>query len=165
MSANPAPPPVPAPADGAPKTAVVNETPAEYLSAPQALAIEKLPKETKELIIGISALVRNQSGPDPETAKAIADSEMHQETCRLEGFKEQLDKADKRHGRDHEYRMERLRHDNRSGLLLNIACIVGIGVGLYLYVAKGDVTLGTNLMTGCFVALLGPKSLLQKNKE
>jgi hypothetical protein len=150
-----------APADGAPKAATT-EPPAEYLSAPQALALEKLPKDTKELIIGISALVRSHSGPDPETAKAVAEAEMHSETMRCEAYKEQLDKRDKANSRDHEYRMTRLKYDNLNGHLFNLGCVIGICLGLYLYVAKHDVTLGTNLMTGCFVALLGPKSLIQK---
>ena len=83
----------------------------------------------------------------------------------MDGYREQLDKRDKQNGRDHEFRMKRLKYDTQSGHVFSFVCLLGIAFGLYIYVVMHDVTLGTNLMTGCFVALLGPKALLQKNKE
>ncbi|HVU45431.1 MAG TPA: hypothetical protein VHD85_04850, partial [Terracidiphilus sp.] len=47
---------------------------------------------------------RSSSGPDPETARAIAQAEMHEESCRLQGYKESLKTRDKQNEREHEYR-------------------------------------------------------------
>jgi len=112
-----------------------------------------------------AGIVRSTTGPDPETAKVAAQSEMHEETCRLEGYKESLKTRDRQSERDHEFRKKRLNHDTARNLILYVTCLLGIGVGLYLYIAKGEKTIGSNIVTACFVALLGGKALLPKDKE
>jgi hypothetical protein len=55
-------------------------------------------------------------GPDPETAKIIADGEMHEENCRLEGYKASLDNRDKQNERDHDFRKRRLNRETAMAL-------------------------------------------------
>jgi hypothetical protein len=137
-------------------------TQAEYVSAEQ---IEKLAPETRAVISLFAGIVRNTSGPDPETAKVAAQSEMHEETCRLEGYKESLKTRDRQGERDHEFRKKRLNHESARNFVLYFTCLLGIGIGLYLYIDKGEKTIGSNIVTACFVALLGGKALLPKEKE
>ena len=143
-------------------TAETSLTESQYVSAE---AIEKLAPETRTLVSLFAGIVRSTSGPDPETAKVVAQSEMHEESCRLEGYSQSLKTRDKQNERDHEFRLKRLSHDTWRGIAFNIICFLGLGTGLYLYVEKGATTLGSNIITGSFVALLGPKSLLQKDKD
>jgi hypothetical protein len=130
-------------------------------------ALQNLGGDAKAEIYSLIASVtmRSLTGPDPETAKIAAQSEMHEETCRLEGYKEALRIRDRQGERDHEFRKQRLIFDTVKNFGISIACLVGIGVGLYLYIAKGDKTLGSNIVIACFVTLLGGKTLFQKDKE
>jgi hypothetical protein len=157
MSESPA---VPNPAPGS--ASETSLTTAQYVSAQE---IEKLAPETKAMVSLFAGIVRSTTGPDPETAKVAAQSEMHEETCRLEGYKESLKTRDRQSERDHEFRKKRLNHDTARNLILYVTCLLGIGVGLYLYIAKGEKTIGSNIVTACFVALLGGKALLPKDKE
>ena len=129
--------------------------------------LEGLPGNVKAEIYSLIASfsLRSLSGPDPRTAKIAAQSEMHEETCRLDGYKESLKARDKQGERDHEFRKKRLNHETARNLVLYITCIVGIGIGLYLYIVKGEKTVGSNIVTACFVALLGGKALLPKDKD
>lgn len=137
-------------------------TAAQYLSAKE---MEKLAPETKAMVSLFAGIVRSTTGPDPETAKIAAQSEMHEETCRLDGYKEQLKTRDRQSERDHEFRKKRLNHETMRNLLLYFTCLLGIGIGLYLYIGKDEKTIGSNIVTACFVALLGGKALLAKDKE
>lgn len=144
------------------------ETPAAaapIISLPPELDL--LPPETKSSVLTfmMALIVRQNSGPDPETSKLVAQSEMHQETCRLEGYREMQKSRDKQGERDHEFRKKKLNHETLRNLLLYATCVLGIGIGLYLYVGKGEKTVGSNIVTACFVALLGGKALLGKEKE
>jgi hypothetical protein len=129
--------------------------------------LEKLSPEIKSSMFSLmmGLFVRNTTGPDPETSKVVAQSEMHQETCRLDGYKESLKNKDKQGERDHEYRKKQLNHDSVRSMLFYLLCLIGISIGLYLLVAKGERTLGSNIVTACFVALLGGKSILSKDKD
>jgi len=135
---------------------------AEYVSAKE---IEKLAPETKAMVSLFAGIIRSTSGPDPETAKIAVQSEMHEESCRLDGYKESLKTRDRQSERDHEFRKKRLNHETARNLLLYITCVLGIGVGLYLYVGKDEKTIGSNIITACFLTLLGGKALLPKEKE
>ncbi len=112
-----------------------------------------------------AAFFRSTTGPDPETAKAIAETEMHQETCRLEGFKESLHTKDKQGERDHEFRKKRLNHETARNMIIAAVAVAGIILGAYLLVAKNNPTVGTPLLIAGFMALVGDKSFLPKGKD
>jgi phosphotransferase system glucose/maltose/N-acetylglucosamine-specific IIC component len=129
--------------------------------------LQNLPGDAKAEIFSMIASIslRNLTGPDPETARIAAQSEMHEETCRLDGYKKNLEVRDKQNERDHVFRTKKLNHQTALNLIFYALCVAGIAVGLYLYTAKGEKTVGSNVITACFVALLGGKALLPKEKE
>ena len=92
---------------------------------------------------------------------------MHEETCRLDGYKESLKTRDKQSERDHAFRMKRLNHDTLRNMVIATVCVVGIGTGLYLLVIKKDETIGSTILVASFMALLGGggKSLFQREKD
>lgn len=111
-------------------------------------------------------MFRSTSGPDPETSKLVAQSEMHEETCKLDGYKESLKIRDKQNERDHEFRKKRLNHETFRNTIISAVCVVGICTGLYLLVVKKDEQVGSNILIASFLALLGGGKLIsQKDKE
>src|SRR6266849_6249232 len=80
----------------------------EYIPAEKAL--EKLDKPE---VLSLAAFFSSKMtlGPDPETAKVMADTEKHHESCRLDGYKANLKNQDEEGKRKHEYRMKHLNHD------------------------------------------------------
>jgi len=124
--------------------------------------LEKLPPEMKAVVsVMMGGFFRSTSGPDPETAKIMAQTEMHEETCRLEGYKENLKNRDKQNDRDHEFRKKQLNHNTAKQFIIIAVCIVGILAGLYLLIGRGQETLGTGLLVGAFVTLLNGRMPLK----
>lgn len=119
----------------------------------------------KTVVSVMAAFIRSSSGPDPETAKIVAETERHEESCKLEGFKETLKIRDKQGERDHEFRKKRLNHETAKYMILAAVSVAGIIVGLYLLVVQKDSSVGTPLLIASFMALLGGKSLLPKEKD
>lgn len=76
------------------------------------------------LMMGL--FVRNTTGPDPETSRVVAQTEMHEETCRLEGYKESLRTRAKRNNSDHEFRKKQLDHQMVLSLVVAVTCVGGI---------------------------------------
>jgi hypothetical protein len=151
--------PNPVPNASAVETAVA----AEYVSPKD---IEKLPPEMKTIVSVIAGLFRSTSGPDPETSRIVAESEMHEETCKLEGYKESLKIRDKQNGRDHEFRQKRLNHETFRNTLISAVCVIGICTGLYLLVVKKDELVGSNILIASFLALLeGGKLISHRDKD
>jgi hypothetical protein len=152
---------VPNPSPEAP--AETTEVAGEYVSPKE---LEKLPPEMKTMVSVIAGIFRSTSGPDPETSKIVAQSEMHEESCKLEGYKESLRTRDKQNGRDHEFRKKRLNHETFRNTIISVVCVIGICTGLYLLVVKKDETLGSNILIASFLALLGGgKFIAQKDKD
>jgi hypothetical protein len=87
----------------------------EYVSADE---IQKLSPEMKTTVSVIAGMFRSISGPDPETSRIVAQSEMHEETCKLEGYKESLRIRDKQNERDHEFRKKRLNHETLKNVVV-----------------------------------------------
>jgi hypothetical protein len=128
--------------------------------------VEQLPPEMKTMVSLMAGIFRSTSGPDPETSRIVAESEMHEESCRLEGYKESLKTKDKQNERDHAFRMKRLNHETLRSMVITSICVVGICTGLYLLVVRKDETLGSSILIACFMALLGGgKSLFQKDRD
>lgn len=138
------------------------ETAAEYLPAK---ALEKLPPETRDVVSVIAGFFRSTTGPDPETAKIVAESEMHEESCKLEGYRETVKLRDKQSERDHEFRKKKLNHETGKALLIILVAVAGIIAGLYLLVAKNNSAVGTPLLVAGFMALIGEKSAFPKGRD
>ncbi|MGB7546233.1 MAG: hypothetical protein WBM14_00655 [Terracidiphilus sp.] len=135
---------------------------AEYISAK---ALEKLPPETRDVVSVIAGFFRSTTGPDPETAKIVAETEMHEESCKLDGYKETLKTRDRQSERDHEFRKKRLNHETAKSMVIALVSVGGVIAGLYLLVAKNNSSVGTPLLVASFMALIGGKSLFPKDKE
>src|ERR1700761_1601859 len=103
----------------------VEESPSAIVPQYLTTEIEKLPTEMKTMVSVMAGIFRSTSGPDPETSKIVAQSEMHEETCRLEGFKESLKTRDNQNVRDHEFRKKRLNHQTALSLVITIVCVCG----------------------------------------
>lgn len=111
------------------------------------------------------SLFRSSTGPDPETAKIVAETERHEETCRLDGYKQQLVVRDKQSERDHEFRKKRLNHATVLAIIIMSTCVVGVIAGLYLLVAKGQTTVGTGILVACFSTLTTGKFKFKKEDD
>lgn len=102
--------------------------------APQSLqsALAKVPDQEARTTLSL-ALSRTSFGygPDAETMKVLAETEIHDETCRLKGFEASLANKDKQADRDHDFRKRKLNHQSlMSGAILPIT-IGGVGAGLH----------------------------------
>lgn len=146
--------------DGAADPAAV--IPAEYVAAKE---LEKLPPEMKTVVSVMAAFIRSSTGPDPDTAKIVAETEMHEESCKLEGYKETLKTRDLQNERDHKFRVKKLNHETAKSMILALVSVAGIITGLYLLVAKNNGSVGTPLLVASFMALIGGKSLFPKDKD
>jgi hypothetical protein len=127
--------------------------------------IENLPAEMRTMVSVIAGFFRSTSGPDPETAKIMAQAEMHEESCKLEAYSQSLKNRDQQNERDHVFRVKRMNHETAKSLVVMVVCLGGIMCGLYLIVAKKDSAVGTPLLVAGFMALLGGKSILPKDKD
>jgi hypothetical protein len=135
----------------------------EYVYAKE---IEKLPPEMKTIVSVVAGIFRSTSGPDPETARIVAETERHEESCKLDGYKASLNVRDAQNARDHVFRLKKLNHETMKNMALILVCVGGIACGLYLLVVKKNDTLGSGLLIASFMALLsGGKSVLQKDKD
>ncbi len=106
-------------------------------------------------------------GPDPESAKLMAQTEMHHESCRLDGYKENLRNQDAENARKHEFRMKRLHYDTLLTGALLVLAILGAGTGLYLTVTERP-TLGSNILIASVAIiyyLIGGKNPFHRKDE
>jgi hypothetical protein len=113
---------------------------------------ENGPKHFLEIFAAFSRTT-SSSGPDPETAKIMAEAEMHEETKRLEAYKANLENKDKQADRDHSFRRKELNH--KTGLrLLVVAVAAGVvALGCY-FLSTGKTDFGTPLLVGGGMAIL-----------
>jgi hypothetical protein len=86
-------------------------------------------------------------GPDAETMKIMAETEVHEETCRLDAFKSSLANRDKQAERDHDFRKTRLNH--QTGMAVLVLLVGGglIGFGIWIYTSTQN-QLGGYLIVG-----------------
>jgi len=147
--------------------ASVDQTAIESLSAKaESSELEKLPPELSQTVATlIASFSRFSSGPDPETARVIAESEMHSENCKLEAYKASLASSDEESKLDHDYRVKTLNRDTAKEMLVSLVSIGGVICGLYLVVAKGNSQVGTPILVASFMALLRMRPEIGKDKE
>lgn len=127
-----------------------------------AEALNKIPDVDAKAILSIALSKTTLGfGPDPETAKVIAESEMHEEDCRLKGYTAQLQNKDLQSSRDHEFRCKRLNREFAMAISVLIASIAGAGIGLYLLIER-HTQIGSNLLIASAAILL---YLLKGNAE
>lgn len=154
--------PEPAPAAAQPADdATINP---EYVPAEQALK-----KLDKPEVLSLAAFFSSKMtlGPDPESAKLMAQTEMHAETSKLDAYKESLRNRDKQNERDHEFRCTKLNHDNWNlKIILGVAVLGCIGgVALLL---NGHQLIGSNVLLASAITVLnlvGGKSPFSGGKD
>lgn len=113
----------------------------------------------------MAGFFRSNSGPDAETAKIMAEAEMHEETCKLQAYTQSMQNRNQANERDHIFRMKKLAFETGQNVLVGLACVAGIGCGLYLMLVRGDKQVGTPILVASFMAMLGVKPDFNKEKE
>jgi hypothetical protein len=136
----------------------------EYVEAKKAL--EKLEKRELVSLATFSAFSSKMTlGPDPDTARIMADTEKHHESCRLEGYKENLKFQDQDGQRNHVFRMKRLNHETFLLTSVLVGALAGAGVGLYLTVQHQPI--GSNILiasVGVIVYIISGKTPFQRKE-
>jgi|SRR5579872_1615543 len=103
---------------------------------------------------------RTTIGPDPETAKILSQVEMHAETLKFDAYRKSLETRDKQSERDHDFRLQKLKHDNFNLKIILLAALFGCigGVALLL---TGHQVIGSNILLASAITvfnLVGGKS-------
>ncbi|SRR6266852_1850310 len=116
--------------------------------------VEALQKLEKPEVLSLAAFFSSKMtlGPDPESAKLMAQTEMHHESCRLEGYKENLKHQDLEGGRKHEYRKKKLNHETFLLTSVLLGALAGAGVGLYLTIV--DKPVGSNILIASIATIV-----------
>jgi hypothetical protein len=130
-------------------------------------ALSKVPdKEARSTLSMAISRTSFGFGPDAETMKVMAETEVHEETCRLEAFKSSLANRDKQAERDHEFRKKKLNHQSLLTASVALVTIGGIGSGLMLSM-NGNSTLGNPVLIASFTVLttLAGKLLSSRDKD
>jgi hypothetical protein len=138
------------PTPATPKSEVA---PAQVISPEVAKEVleKKLEEAPAEKLISLlfASITRTTTiGPDPETAKTMAQAEMHAETSKLEAYKEQLKTRDEQNKRDHDYRCKKL---GQNGLNLRIVLVVAVCgcIGGIVLLLGGHQLVGSNVLIAC----------------
>ena len=131
-------------------------------------AAEELAEQDPKTLLSIFLAKSTTSfGPDPDTAKIMAETEMHGEDCKLKGYQATLQNRDQQNQRDHVFRLKRLQHETAMQIIVLIAAVCGSGVGLYL-VVEGHTGVGGNVLVASVMTILyvlGGKSPILKGKD
>src|SRR5579863_2360829 len=115
-------------------------------------ALAKVPDKAARstLTTALSVAISRTSfgfGPDAETMKIMAETEVHEETCRLDGFRASLANRDKQGDRDHDFRKRQLNHQTALTILVVLVGTALIGFGIYISVSSQN-QLGGYLIIG-----------------
>jgi hypothetical protein len=103
-----------------------------------------LPPEAVRMLMELTEM-RASFGPDPETAKILAETERHAEEKKLEGYKATLEHRDHENERKHIRQLKRIGNEsNRSWVVLISSIIAAIG-GVFLAL-DGKSNLGIPLL-------------------
>jgi hypothetical protein len=132
----------PTAASSTPTTPPLEEGKAAQILPPEAeQALEKVIEAggPKALLAVVAAFSRTSSfGPDPATAKVLAEVEIHAEEARLKGYQATLKNRDEQNKRDDGFRRKRLNHETSIQIVVLIAALIGVGVGIFLYLNGKD---------------------------
>jgi hypothetical protein len=157
------------PGNGAQDQAALTTTPDIPLALPSPVlnALKKVPDEDAKAVLQV-ALSKTTFGfgPDPETAKTIAQAEMHEENCRLQAYQASLQNREEQSKRDHEFRKKKLNHSTALMITVVVVTIGGVGGGLILSVT-GNSSLGNPVLVASFTLLssLAGKLLGSRDKD
>lgn len=116
--------------------------------------------EPKELVAQFLATSRTTIGPDPETARILAQTEMHAETLKLEAYRKHLETRDKQNERDHDFRCKKLKHDNVNLKIILLGAVLGC-IGGVVLMLTGHQVIGSNILLASALTvfnLVGGKS-------
>ena len=120
------------------------------LTLPAAIkdALSKVPDTDARSMLSM-AISRTSFGfgPDAETMKIMAETEVHEESCRLDAFKSSLANRDKQAERDHDFRKIRLNHQTAMTVLVLLVGAGLIGFGIYIHTTSQN-QLGGYLIVG-----------------
>jgi Flp pilus assembly protein TadB len=107
----------------------------------------------KALLSVSAAFSRTSLGPDPQTAKILAEVEKHSEESRLKGYQATLEQRDKQEQRDHEFRNKQLNHNTVVTCTILLVAVGGIVIGPYLTIS-GQTQIGGYILVASLMALL-----------
>jgi hypothetical protein len=115
-------------------------------------ALDTLPRKdaTGLLSFFFSRSITN-AGPDPETAKIMAQSEMHEEECKLKAFQANLEGREKQSVRDHDFRKKKLNHASIMSAIVIGVTVCGVAGGLALTVTGSPI--GSPVLVASFTML------------
>jgi len=119
-------------------------------------ALEKVAQEggPKALAAVVAAFSRTTNfGPDPETARILAETERHSEELRLQGYKASLENREKQNSRDHQFRCKRMNHETAMRMVVLAVFVVGVGVGLY-QITSGNSQVGSPVLVASIMGVL-----------
>jgi hypothetical protein len=130
-------------------------------------ALAKVPDQDARTTLSL-ALSRTSFGygPDAETMKVLADTEIHEETCRLKGFEASLANKDKQADRDHDFRKRKLNQQSLMSGAVLIVTVLGVVAGLALSV-NGSASIGTPVLVASFTVLttIAGKLISSRDKD
>ena len=142
-------------------------TPAIVQQALQT-ALAKVPDQEVRTILSLALSQRTSFGigPDAETMKVLADTEIHEETCRLKGFEASLANKDKQADRDHDFRKRKLNHQSLMSGAVLVVTVLGVVAGLALSVT-GSSNIGTPVLVASFTVLttIAGKLISSRDKD
>ncbi len=156
-------------AQAAPPTAAEPNTPTPAI-VQQALqsALAKVPDQEVRTILSLALSQRTSFGigPDAETMKVLADTEIHEETCRLKGFEASLANKDKQADRDHDFRKRKLNQQSLMSGAVLVVTVLGVMAGLALSVT-GSANIGTPVLVASFTVLttIAGKLISSRDKD
>jgi hypothetical protein len=131
-------------------------------------ALSKVPDTEARTILSLALSSRTSFGfgPDADSMKIMAETEMHQETCQLQAYQASLSNRDKQSERDHDFRRRKLNHQSLMSGAFVLVTICGVGAGLYL-AATGNTSVGTPVLiaSATLLSTIGGRLLPGRDKD
>jgi hypothetical protein len=103
-----------------------------------------LPPQAVRMLMELTEM-RASFGPDPETAKILAETERHAEEKKLEGYKATLEHRDHENERKHVRLLKKLGNESKRSWVVLIASIIAAIGGIFLAL-DGKSNLGIPLL-------------------
>lgn len=94
-----------------------------------------------------------RSGPDPAVATILAETERHAEDNNLAGYRATLEQRDRDNQRNHEYRLEQLKHSAYEKRVVLYGSVAALIIGGVLSVT-GKSQFGNPIMTAALTLLI-----------